>query len=110
MTIKFSSGDEPPADLLADAEGMYRDAAADLFFARRRLREGTPDEVRAATGAVRDLKLAIELVMQERTRIEKLRRQVAGIVDGTGHALDFDAARAEIGRRLARLRDAGDGG
>ena len=57
--------------------------------------------------AVRDLKTAFQLVMDERTRVEKLRKQVAGVVGDL--RLDFDAARDEIGRRLARLRDAGGG-
>ncbi len=108
MTIKFSSGEEPPVDLLAVTEGMFREAAEDLARARQKLRAGGVDEVKAATGAVRDLKVAFELVMQERARIEKLRKQVAGVVHD--HALDLDAARAEIGRRLACLRDAGGGG
>jgi hypothetical protein len=48
------------------------------------------------------------MVMDERARVEKLRKQIAGVVGD--HALDFDAARTEIGRRLACLRDAGGGG
>lgn len=48
---------------------------------------------------------ALKLVMTERANVEKLRKLEAGIVND--YALDFDAARDEIGRRLARLRDAG---
>ena len=68
----------------------------------------TVDEVKAAAQAVKDLKAAFQMVMDERTRIEKLRKQIAGVVHD--YAIDFDAARAEIGRRLACLRDAGGGG
>ena len=57
--------------------------------------------------SVRDLKAAFFLVMDERAKLDKLRKQVAGTV-GTGQ-LDLHAARDEIGRRLARLRDANGG-
>lgn len=94
--------------MLAATEGLYREAAEELIRAVSRIREGQIDEVKAATQAVKDLKTAFQLVMDERTRVDKLRKQVAGTV-GAG-VLDFEAARAEIGRRLARLRDAGGGG
>jgi hypothetical protein len=51
---------------------------------------------------------ALKLLMTERANIEKLRKLESGIA--YDYALDFDAARNEIGRRLARLRDAGTGG
>jgi hypothetical protein len=51
---------------------------------------------------------ALRLVMTERANVEKLRKLESGIA--YDYALDFDAARDEIGRRLARLRDAGTGG
>lgn len=98
----------PPVDLLAATEELYREAAEDLVRARRKLTEGRAEEVKAAVQAVKDLKAALQLVMDERARIEKLRRTAGGIVHD--YALDFDAARAEIGRRLARLRSAGRGG
>ncbi len=107
MTIEFSSGDGLPVDLLAATEEMYREAAEDLVRAKQKLRAGQFDEVKAAVQAVKDLKTALHLVMEERARVEKLRRQVGGVAQD--HMLDFDAARDEIGRRLARLRDAGDG-
>ncbi|WP_097029523.1 hypothetical protein [Cereibacter ovatus] len=97
-----------PVDLLAETEELYREAAEDLVRARRKLSEGRVEEVKAAVQAVKDLKAALQLVMDERARIEKLRRTAGGIVHD--FALDFDTARAEVGRRLARLRDAGCGG
>lgn len=86
-------------------EELYRDVAEELIGAIRKVRAGETGEVRAATQAVKDLRAAFQLVMDERTRVEKLRKQVAGVVHD--YALDFDAARDEIGRRLACLRDAG---
>jgi len=96
-----------PVDLLEATEGLFRETAEELIRAVNKIRAGQTDEVKTAVGAVRDLKAAFQLVMDERTRVDKLRKQVAGAVRGS--ELDFDAARDEIGRRLARLRDAGNG-
>ena len=108
MMQDLPSQDSLPVDLLEATEDLYRQAAEDLVLAQRKLRQGSVDDVKAAAQAVKDLKAAFQLVMDERTRIEKLRKQVAGVVHG--QAIDFDSARAEIGRRLACLRDAGGGG
>lgn len=48
----------------------------------------------------------VRLLMEERNKVDKLRKSAAGAAGG-GSALDLDAARDEIGRRLALLRDAG---
>jgi hypothetical protein len=114
MTVNFQAGNDPPmgpepaVDLLATVEGFWTESAEDLTRAIRQARRGKLDEAKLAVAAVKDLKAAFQLVMEERTRVEKLRKQAAGTV-GTG-TLDLSAARDEIGRRLARLRDAGGGG
>jgi hypothetical protein len=105
MTIEISAGAEPQVDILAATEGLLRDAAGDLSTAIQAMRDGRTDEAKAAIQAVKDLKTAFQMVMDERTRVEKLRRQVTGAVGA--QALDIAAARDEIGKRLARLRDAG---
>ena len=112
--MNFSAGNGPPAkpetdvDLLATVEGFWTESAQDLARAISVTRRGKLNEAKLAVTAVRDLKAAFQLVMEERTRVEKLRKQAAGTV-GTG-ILDLSAARDEVGRRLARLRDAGTGG
>ncbi|MFD1808690.1 hypothetical protein ACFSHQ_12995 [Gemmobacter lanyuensis] len=95
--------------MLKASEDLYREVALELAEASRRVRDGEFGEVKAAMQAARDLRAAFQLVMDERTRVDKLRKQVAGVAGGAGE-LDFAAARSEIGRRLARLRDAGHGG
>ncbi|MFT3689379.1 hypothetical protein [Paenirhodobacter sp.] len=107
MDMTFSGGDGSPASLLEETEVLYREMAEELARAMQELRRGEAKDAKVAVAAVKDLRTAFQMVMEERTRVEKLRKQVAGVVQG--HDLDFDAARAEIGRRLARLRDAGDG-
>ncbi len=107
MTMVFSVGDETPRDLVAATEDMFREAAEEFYLALRKVRGGESGEVKAAMAAVKDLKAAFQLAMEERTRVDRLRKQVGG-AEG-GQCLDFDAARDEIGRRLACLRDAGGG-
>lgn len=57
---------------------------------------------------IRDLGKAMQTTLDERAKLEKLRKNTAGIVHE--YALDFDAARDEVGRRMARLRDAASAG
>ena len=107
MTINFLGGGEPPVDVLLATEDYLRETAEQLVRAVQDARAGKVGEIKVAQQTVRDLKLLFQMVMDERTRVEKLRKQGAGVVHG--HALDFDGARDEIGSRLARLRDAGNG-
>ena len=107
MTIQFGAGDKPPVDLLAFSEGLFKDAADELSRALEAVQAGELATLRPATQLVKELKEAFKHVMDERIRIDRVRQQTAGIASGT---LDFDAARDEIGRRLACLRDAGGGG
>ena len=107
MDMGFKGGDAPPVDLLEETEELYRDIAGELALAMKGVRQGEVKEAKAAAQAVKDLRTAFQMVMEERARVEKLRRQVAGV--GAGSELDLDAARAEIGRRLACLRDAAGG-
>lgn len=107
MTIHFSAGDEPTVDLTEFTESLLREAAEELALAVQRIRQGQLEEAKATPGLVRTVKNAFEMVQEERSRLDKLRKQVAGTV-GT-RELDFHAARDEIGRRLARLRDAEPG-
>lgn len=92
MEMTFSGGAPPAVDLLTETEVLYREIAGELALAMRGVRQGNLTEAKAAAQAVKDLRAAFQMVMDERTRVEKLRKQVAGVV-GTGE-LDFDAARA----------------
>ena len=92
-------------DFLTEIDGLYREAAEQLFLALRAVRKGKFDDVKVAAQAVKDLKLAIDWALSERDRVDKVRKHAAGAV-GTSE-LDFSGARDEIGRRLAVLRDAG---
>jgi hypothetical protein len=109
MTISFSGGGATDAEVLAVVEGLFREAAMELYRTITAVRAGEFTEVKSAQTAIRDLRATALQVLEERGKVDKLRKQIAGEV-GAGGALDFDEARTEIGRRLACLRDAGGGG
>ena len=108
MNIEISETEGVTAEeLLAHSEQMYARAAAALARTVKRLEQADPPPPKAATADVDGYAAAFQRVMTERDKVGKLRNQIAGTVGG--RALDMDAARAEIGRRLACLRNAGAG-
>ena len=86
------------------ASGVFRDAAQDMERLRRSLRAGELDGVKDAPGMARSLRNATQQMLEERNKVDKLRKEIAGSVGGG--ELDLAAARDEIGRRLACLRRA----
>lgn len=91
-------------DVVSIADELFQSFALDLTRLRRRIQAGETEDIKESAKLVRDLRAATQLVLEERNRVDKLRKDAAGNV-GAG-ALDLDAARDEIGRRLARLRRA----
>ena len=64
-----------------------------------------PAKLKKAMDTAKTAREAVQLLMAERNKVDKLRREIAGgVAEG---CLDLDAARDEIGRRLACLRRAG---
>jgi hypothetical protein len=103
-------GDGPSADeILRATEKIYGITMMELERTIDALSAGEFNEVKAAQTAIRDLRATALVVLQERGKVDQLRKQIAGHV-GAGGALDLDEARAEIGRRLACLRSAGGSG
>lgn len=107
MTMEHGEESVPPKDLIAETEELCREVADELVVAMRTVRRGAFGDVKSVMLALRDLRVAFQMVIDERDRVEKYRKEESGIVHH--YALDFDAARDEIGRRLARLRAAGAG-
>lgn len=91
-----------PKDVLSEAMELYETAIGVFTETIRDVRQGQTKE---AASYVRELSKIVQSVLTERERLEKLRKSEGGVVHD--YALDFDGARDEIGRRLARLRDAG---
>lgn len=116
MTLNFDPGASPPEgpieaetvmDVVSIADDLFHSFASDLTRLRLRIQAGDGEDIKESAKLVRDLRAATQLVLEERNRVDKLRKEAAGSV-GAG-TLDLDAARDEIGRRLARLRHAGGG-
>ena len=105
FTAEEAETHKTPVDLGALTETFLREAADDLIQAIQEIRNGTQPRSEEAKKTVRLLKDMYVLAVEERTKVEKLRKSVAGAVGAC--ELDFAAARDEIGSRLARLRDAG---
>ena len=109
MTVKTPLGEDGNSEeilLIAEKQfGRMLRRAEDIIEMLEDEQGGASKE---AAVRIRDLGKAIQTTLDERAKLEKLRKNNAGIVHE--YALDFDAARDEIGRRMARLRDAGDSG
>lgn len=86
---------------------LINEAKEALNAALRRFRAGELGEAREIAKQIGEVRSAYKTALEERIRVAKLRKDEAGVV--YDYALDFDAARDEICRRLACLRDAGDG-
>lgn len=100
---------EAPRPLVSEASLLYTTAAEVFAQMIRELQGGTLDEAKRAPGYARELRQALQAVLTERTILEKLRKEHGRDGGGDAAELDFAAARAEIGRRLACLRDTADG-
>ncbi len=102
----------PPEEAIAVAEGLFWAYVRDLRAHHAELEaqgmgEVDPARLKKAVETARTVREAVHLLMVERNRVDKLRKDIAGGVGGGG--LDLDAGRDEIGRRLACLRRAGTG-
>ncbi|QRZ15304.1 permease [Paracoccus methylovorus] len=117
MTMSFDPGPKAPegpfapgatsapdVNVLEIADGLFRSYAQELNRLRQKIEAGETDELKESARLVRDLRAATQMVLEERSKVDKLRKDAAGRV-GAG-ALDLVAARDEIGRRLACLRRA----
>ncbi|MCA8881872.1 MAG: hypothetical protein KDA73_18400 [Rhodobacteraceae bacterium] len=109
MTIIYPDGEEgASAGIMSEAQQTYQRAQAALNKLVSELDDGELVHVGEAGRILKELKDALRTANQERERVESERRKQAGIAGE--YAIDFDAARLEIGRRLACLRAAGGAG
>lgn len=93
------------SDILKQTEAHYARAIAALDELVKRVERGDIVPKKDAQEAATDLRKAMQTFFDERKRVEEQFRRDSGIVHAV--ALDFDRARAEIGSRLARLRERG---
>lgn len=111
MTLHTPVGPATPdglaRDPLKDAWELYDIAAAIMRQVIEEARAKPYENARDLALYTKDVRDALKLLIGERAGLEKLRRDAGGL--GADPVFDFDAARDEIGRRLACLRDAGGG-
>jgi len=108
MALITPFGDDGATDeSLSVAEELLKEAGLALAEFTRKVRREEPVTEREARPVIGELAAATRLLMAERNRVAEYRRKERGVVHD--FAIDFDAARAEIQGRLARLREAGDG-
>ena len=99
-----------PSEAIAVAEGLFWSYVKDLkrheaALEARQSGAVDPAELKDAMQTAKVVREAVGLLMVERNRVDKLRKDIAGGVGGG--SLDLGSARDEIGRRLACLRRAG---
>ncbi|WP_132950785.1 hypothetical protein [Rhodovulum bhavnagarense] len=103
--ITTSTGGHSAAQaVLEEAEEHYRRTIRALHDLMAEIQAGQSGRARELRGALGDLGKAAQTAFDERVRVEKRLRSESGIVND--YAIDLDGARAEIGRRLDRLRTA----
>ncbi|WP_172961024.1 hypothetical protein [Oceaniglobus roseus] len=102
MKADASETTPPSMLLLKEAEDHYADALRELLALRRSFqdREDLPEaEMKRVVGTYAR---ATQTLFDERKKVEELGKRIRGTV--LADAIDFDAVRDEIGRRLDRLR------
>ena len=107
MTLIKPFENDPADACLAVAEELFMDAGLALAQLTKKIKRHELEPARSAKAALSEVLAAYQLAMKERNRVADERRKSSGI-DGS-YAIDFDAARDEIRRRMACLRAAGDG-
>ncbi|MFN3936637.1 MAG: hypothetical protein ACK4KW_03565 [Gemmobacter sp.] len=109
MTIHTPVGEGGlPGDEISEARELFDIAAQIMRRVLEEMRAAPAESARELATSTKDVRDTLKLLVAERANLEKLRGD-AGALGGPGR-YDFDAARDEIGRRLACLRDAGGGG
>jgi hypothetical protein len=107
MTVRVSVEEPSIRTLIQQTDDLFFTIAKEISDATEKIKLGEFDNLKDATRSLKDLRMALQLAMEERAKLAKFDKEKAGVV--YDYALDFDAARIEIGRRLAFLREAGDG-
>ncbi|WP_172326799.1 permease [Mangrovicoccus sp. HB161399] len=92
------------AAIVADAFDKFERASRALNEMIRKLEDGDCSDAAEAKKIVAALDAASDTALKARMKLDERNKQRAGIAHD--FAIDFDAARSEIGRRLACLRRA----
>ncbi|MFK7938062.1 MAG: hypothetical protein AB8B82_01690 [Roseovarius sp.] len=83
-------------------EHQLADMRVDLQLLYDRIRAGELGELTNATKAISEIRAWLKIAIEAEATLEKRNKHDRGIVHD--YAIDFDAARSQIGGRLDRLR------
>lgn len=109
MSQEKTNPSSPASENILDTtQEHFLRALAALNEMIRGIENGNTAKLSEAQRISSDVRKAMQSAMDERTRVENLRKADAGIVND--YALDFAKARAEVERRLACLRAVCDSG
>jgi len=106
-------GEAGPPDIVSVAEWHLGETSKVLRMVITDIEAGKFGTAKELGGTVASLRKALEAVFSERAKLQRIEAAGATGTTGTTGAgeLDLGAARAEIGRRMDRLRaSAGPGG
>lgn len=109
MTIHTPVENAGRADALDATLYLFAQTRDAVMGALHKIENEQGADLRGLGAQVKELRDVLKLVITESHNVAKLRRDDTGGVEGSG-VFDLEAARDEIGRRLACLRDAGGGG
>ncbi len=105
MHMTLITPEEGPTTLstsITTLEQQLADMRADLVELYQKIRAGEFDQVKNATRATTEIRQWLKIAIEAEATLEKRNKHDRGIVHD--YAIDFDAARNEIGSRLDRLR------
>lgn len=103
------NGGAPAEEVLASASMFLRDSFEELSKLYRAARDGAPPSEKTLNEASAQFKKWAQHALDEKRKVDEFYGKIAP--KGGGAEIDFDEARAQIGRRLACLRAAqGSGG
>ena len=97
-----AESDASAGKVLVEVQAHYTRAIQALNELIDRIQNGELAPNREMSMTVTDARRAMQTFFDERKKIEDQLRRDTGVVHG--HAIDFESARVEIGRRLDRLR------
>jgi len=100
--------DEGPTGLTTSINALERqlaDMREELEELYLRIKAGDLTELKNATKATGEIRQWLKIAIEAETQLARRTKEERGIVHG--YALDFDAARTQIGCRLDRLRRSG---
>lgn len=100
--------DGPATEGLAEAQALFDSARRQLFGVIRDVESGETPAVKKLQPLLAELRRATWTIHEERKKQDEERKRELGIVNG--RALDLDAAREEVQRRLACLCPEEDSG